>query len=175
MPLPRLIEYIRSLPSPKGGVISEEGAGQIRYTAFAPNTTGYLTISPGEQEYAYIGYHVYLSPRMVPDAFTASIQQLGHTVYSGPITDTVIAVGVPAFGVVTEASPVFIVFTNVSGLVQYAEVIYMYLLVRTPELYDVLLQGLADLAGKTAHADALELANLMKAQRPLPSPIGGRL
>lgn len=162
MNIPRLVEFIESVQKPTGGFCAEAAFGQIRYTDLPPDSVTTVTIRPAESEYAYFAYHIDLSQRMVPNAFYITIQQLGHTVYMGYLSDIALKKGGEFFVVLTRDAPGIIRSENLSGLVQFVDITYSYAMVRTIEDYNIIMNALDALAGKGIHEE-----------KPLPEPLPG--
>lgn len=144
--LPRLIEFIESLPRPGGGFLSEHGGGQVIVPTFPPGITLAVTITPPEGTYAMIAYREAVSPNIVPRAFSGTIQHSGRHYYTGTLSATVIRDGLDFYMVITTADPLWVSITNESALIQYFEEVYQFALVNSKEDYDLIVAALNNLA-----------------------------
>lgn len=166
---PRLVEFIKSLQRPGGGRLGEEGAQQVRITAFPPNTTMQTTLRAAPIWYAAIGYRFMFGADIVPNAFTGNIYNAGRIPLSGTMSQRIIEEGLWGFQLVTANTPIMIELTNVSGLVQLFEFTVRFIIIPSAEDLGLIREALNDLAvegGKQYRAEALRLLRLIARGSP---------
>lgn len=174
MALPHIIEYLLALQRPDGGPLLFAGVNQILIPAFPPNTTLTWQRGPFGADYAIIMYETWLSPSMVPGAFSGWGQQWGATQFSAVLTSEWLSYIMSGYVTATQAEPSIFSLTNETALVQYYSQSAAFLNIATPEDYNLLLEAIARV-GTSARSEqlaqeAVQLLRILTGGAPAPQP-----
>lgn len=174
--LPNVIEYLLTQQRPGGGWLVYRGGLQVVIPVFPPGATVNYAVTPLADVYAQLGWATRFGTDMVPNSFFASCQQYGSRVFSGIVSQRVIADSIDYFIMVTDSEPTLLSITNTSPLNQYCEVIGDFLVIGSDDDYAKVLEALARL-GTSSKSEALaEEANRFLSARARPgAPPGGEV
>lgn len=173
----RAIEYLLTIVKPGGlRLVTQEGT-QILIPIFPPNTTLSFSAGPLGTDYGQIVFGARFGDDMVPNAFTGFIQIWGTRYLSGTFTPTVLTTEIHGFIWVTHAQPAFIHLTNVSGLNQLLEILYVNLRITNEDDYNTVIKELKHMAtSETAEQlarEANQLLGILTGRVPAPPPEEG--
>lgn len=177
MQMPYVIQYLLGLHRSDNSPLVYIGAISTVVPAFPPQLTIRLVTDPGT-DYALVYYGFGASPRIVPDAFYATVEQGGSRQLEGMVTEWATMENIHVFFIQTHAQPSIAFITNRSNLAQYYEGYAAVLRVATADDYQTILDSLERLGtstkieGLATQAVSL-LGQMVGAMKPRPSLVGG--
>ncbi len=140
------VELLRSREWRQYSNLFPLGTTQVLIPAFPRNQTIWTTFRPPSDIYCHVVYGAVFGINMLPDVFTFTYQAWGSRIYSGTCTSSILGVELAFLLPVTQQQPVLVAATNITALLQYFEINWRYLVVRTEVEYKQMVEFLERLA-----------------------------
>lgn len=182
--IPGAIDYLLSLRDSTGGSIVFPLQSQVIIPNFPPLSTINYSVSPITPIEALILYLYCFGEAMVPHAFDAKIQHSGGYIFNAIVSGQFTRIPTSVFIIIGRQQPsVQITVTNLRLLVNYYELTFNLLGIRTQENYNIVMDALRRMHTSTKSEQlAQQASDLLRAiaegsapgaLTPQP-PIGGR-
>jgi len=183
MIFPEIINYLLTLKYPgsetgKTNWVCYRGGWQVVVPIVAPGQTISYTVQPLHGVYAWLAYATRFGTDIVPNSFTATINQYGTNPYSGLLSQRIRDDALEFFFLVTEQEPTHLSVTNISPLAQRGEVFGDFLVISSQQDLVTISDALRRLHTSTESEQLLQQAVYLlgilsgQPQEPRP-PIGG--
>ena len=160
MALTHIVGYLLSRDFGSGGLVSMSGT-QMMVASFPPLAQVTITSGPFGSDYANIYYHMVSHPRMVPDAFSVTLQ------YSSLNVQTGIASGTPeevdGILLVTRAKTASTTLRNRTNMNQFYGGIAQFLVIRTQSDFLKVVEELDRMSSSKMEGIAIEANQLLTA------------
>ncbi len=142
------------------------GTTQLIIPVFPRNQTIWTIYRPPGGIYAYILYGAVFGINMLPDVFTYTYNTWGSQIYSGTVTQSVIGIELASFIPITDQQTVQVSATNTTNLLQYFELLWRFLVIRTEaewqKMVDVLERVAVSLKSEAYLAEIKEILKRME-------------